>query len=213
MTLSRYTTIPAMLDALLHQHLVLVNPAYWTDRNDREVMEAFTASRPTSRVFAACLAEGNETAHHWQVFADTGKGACIRFDRQRLIAAVEAAGALHGPISYVNWRDLSGAQHLGDRLAFLKRSVFRFEREYRIIAVSEDCSAPVLNVPVPLSAITSIYISGEIPPSLFSSISSIVRSIPGCRQLRVRHSGLLRNENWSRSFENLLSSHARPALP
>ena len=80
-TLSRYTSIPAMLDTLVQRRIVLLDPATWSDRNDREMMGAYAAASPDRRVFAYCMAEGREAAHHWQVYADGGRGARINFDQ------------------------------------------------------------------------------------------------------------------------------------
>lgn len=211
-TLSRYTSIPAVLDALLNRQLVLADPRRWQDLNDREIMEAFERSHVGSRVFAACMAEGKETAHHWQVFADRGHGACIRFDRDRLCAALDGTSVEHGPVSYVEWRDL-GSAPLGPRLPFLKRAVFRFEREYRVVAVvpEQSVSGDAICLPIPLTCITSVYVSGELPAALFETLSSVIKRIPGCAGIPVRHSGLLRNKNWSTSLQRLIerSSAAR----
>jgi len=203
-TLSRYTSIPSMLDTLLRRHLALLEPKTWSDLNDREVMETFAKSHPGKRVFAACMAEGKETAHHWQVFADRGLGACIRFDRERLAAASNLPHICQGPVSYVEWRELSRTTDASDRLPFIKRGVFRFEREYRVVALVDEGTAAIsIGVPIPLDAITSVYLSGELPKSLFDTVVTLIRHIPGCGRLRVRHSGLLRNENWSRSLAGL----------
>ena len=142
-SLSRYTSIPSMLDTLLNRHLALIEPRTWSDLNDREVMEAFARSHPGKRVFAACMAEGRETAHHWQVFADRGLGACIRFDRGRLAAAMNLPHIRQGPVSYVEWRELSPMMSASDRLPFIKRGVFRFEREYRVVALVEEGAASI----------------------------------------------------------------------
>lgn len=53
-----------MLDTLLNRHLALVESRTWSDLNNREVMEAFTKLHPCTGVFAGCIAEERETAHH-----------------------------------------------------------------------------------------------------------------------------------------------------
>lgn len=212
-SLSRYTSIPSMLDALLNRHLALVEPKTWSDLNDREAMAAFARSHPGKKVFAACMAEGKETAHHWQVFADRGLGACIRFDRDKLAAAVSLPNITQGSVSYVEWRELSPMMGASDRLPFIKRGVFRFEREYRVVALVDEWEASIsLGVSIPLDVITSVYLSGELPKPLFDTVVRLIRGIPGCERLPVRHSGLLRNENWSRSLAGLTSSPSAARL-
>jgi hypothetical protein len=199
--LSRYTSIPAALDLLLHKRLVLISPSHWEDQNDREVMEVWERSQPESKVFAACMAQGSETAHHWQVFADGGQGACIRFSEERLCARLDALGIAHGPMSYVQWKELNRSILNSDRLPFMKRSVFRFEKEYRI-AVRANATRYTDTYPVPLDldCVTSVYISGRVPHSLFASIQQIIKSMPGCQKLTIRPSGLLRNARWSKQL-------------
>jgi hypothetical protein len=193
-----------MLDTLLNRRLVLFSPNSWSDRNDREVMETFALWRHDSLVFASCMAEGKETAHHWQVFADRGQGACIRFDRDRLAAAINVPWVSHGPVSYVAWRELTPYGYVDNRLPFVKRQVFRFEREYRVIATlpweGSGDSKTAYALPIPLDCVTSVYVSGELPQPLFESLRVLIRGIPGCNRLPIRHSGLLRNENWSKAL-------------
>ena len=206
-TLSRYTSIPAALDTLVHRRISLIDPNTWPDRNDREMMAAYAAAAPHRRVFAYCMAEGRETAHHWQIYADGGRGARINFDQKRLIAALaDRPEVRHDSVSYVTWRD-PGFLLSSDRIPFIKRQVFRYEREYRIIATTPDLPSDRLayNIEIPLKCITSVYISGELPPHHFATLQSIIRKTPGCEQIPVRHSGLLRNENWACA----LASHVR----
>lgn len=170
-------------------------------------MELYAGLRPGTRVFAACLAEGNETAHRWQVFADRGQGASIRFDQDRLCAAAARLDILHGPMSYVQWRDLSPVNHLRNRLPFVKRQVFRFEREYRFVALTQGAPAAqmTLNVSIPLDCMTAVNLSGELPAPLVESVVKTICAIPGCKRIRVRQSGFLQNKNWSRSIADLVN--------
>jgi hypothetical protein len=200
--LRRYTSVLAALDTLKNRRISLLSPQLWDDRNDREVMAHYAATTASSTVFAYCMAEGNETAHHWQVFADRGRGACIKFDRGRLLQALAVDPVIrHHAVDYVNWRELGPFITNSETLPFIKRQVFGAEREYRLIATpAAGHTAPTYEVPIPLTCITSVAISGEAPARHFETLAAIIREIPGCRGLRVRHSGLLRNANWSNSL-------------
>jgi hypothetical protein len=202
-TLRRYSSTLAMLDTLVHRRIALLNPRSWSDQNDREVMAYFAESVSGGRVFAYCMVEGNETAHHWQVFADRGSGACIKFDRDRFLGAVADNPCVrHRAVSYVQWKDLGASTPATTNLPFIKRSVFRFEKEYRLIATPpvSACSDMTYDIEIPLSCITSVYVSGEVPEPHFQTLKGLIAAIPGCRSLKVRHSGLLKNPNWSRSL-------------
>lgn len=204
-TLSRYTNIPAVLDTLVHRRITLLDPSTWADRNDREMMAAYAAAVPGRRVFAYCVAVGGETAHHWQVFADAGHGGRINFDQGRLLDAIQTRpDIMYDFVSYVRWRNLAPIPI--ERLPFIKRQVFRFEREYRLVAtVDAPACKMTYEVGIPLSCITSIYFSGELPVALFKTLEGLIRTIPGCQRIPVRHSGLLRNENWARSITSFIT--------
>jgi len=207
-TLSRYTSIPAMLDTLARRRIALLDPSTWLDRNDREMMLAYAAAAPQRRVFAYCMAEGREAAHHWQVYADGGRGARINFDQGRLLAALEGRPEIrHDTVSYVQWRDLE-ASLPSDRYPFIKRQVFSSEKEYRIVATvtGEPSDSLSYDVPIPTNCITSVYISGELPAAHFDTLEALIHKNPGFERLRVRHSGLLRSDKWARALANLISA-------
>lgn len=210
-SLRRYTSTLAALDTLMNRQITLLSPTTWSDRNDRDLMAVYAASKPGRLVFAYCMAEGKETAHHWQVFADRGFGACIIFDKSRLIDAISADPCVHhGAVGYVNWRNLS-LHSPSDRTPFIKRQVYRAEREYRFVATPDQSpNGPAYGVPIPLNCITSITISGEVPASHFKTFERVVRSIPDCRSLRLRHSGLLQNPRWTAALDAALSDKQDP---
>jgi hypothetical protein len=207
-SLRRYTSILAALDTLFNRRITLVNPNTWADRNDRDVMALYAASTPGRSVFAYCMAEGRELAHHWQVFADRGSGVCIAFDKARLIEAISADPAIqHRSVSYVNWRDIHLAGPL-DHLPFIKRQVYRAEREYRLIATpNTNDNLAAYDVGIPLSCITSISVSGEVPEAHFETFRRLVGSVPDCRRLRVRQSGLLQNPRWTAALDAELANN------
>ena len=165
-------------------------------------MAVYAAAAPNRRVYAYCLADGKETAHHWQIYADGGRGARINFDKSRLLAAIsDRSEVRHDYVAYVAWREL-GSLLKSNRLPFIKRQVYRYEREFRIIATVNNAIDGRLayEIPIPLNCITSVYLSGELPSSQFATLEKIIRDLPGCERLQVRHSGLLRNENWARAL-------------
>ncbi len=67
--LSRYTTLPVLLDMLERSCLTLLPPDSWDDRNDREVMLEYKRRRNSSCLLAVCFSQGEETIHHWSAFA------------------------------------------------------------------------------------------------------------------------------------------------
>lgn len=209
-----YTSTLAALDTLINRRITLLNPGAWADRNDRDLMALYAATTPGRSVFAYCMAEGRETAHHWQVFADRGFGVCIAFDKARLIAAISLNPAMeHGSVAYVNWRDLHLIKPL-TRLPFIKRQVFRAEREYRLIAApGVRHEGPTYNVAIPLNCITSVTVSGEVPAAHFETFKCLIRDIPDCGKLPVRQSGLLQNSRWAATLSAALADFSTPDRP
>jgi hypothetical protein len=201
-SLRRYTSVLAVLDTLTRARITLLDPATWSDRNDRELMAHYAATTPGNVVFAYCMAEGHETAHHWQVFADRGWGARMVFDRARLVEAISADPLIrHEAVGYANWRDLGASVRFPESLPFLKRQVFRAEREYRLIATPPAThTGATYELAIPLNCIISVYVSGEISVPHFETLKGIIADIPACKRLPVRHSGLLQNPNWAKSL-------------
>ena len=208
-SLRRYTSALAALDTLINRRITLLNPGTWTDRNDRDLLALYAGSTPGRSVFAYCMAEGREAAHHWQVFADRGFGVCIAFDKARLLAAVSIDPAIrHGPVGYVNWRNLHLAEPR-EHLPFIKRQVYRAEREYRLIATPDAShKGPSYDVAVPVNCITSITVSGEVPAPHFETFKRLIGTIPDCERLRVRQSGLLQNRRWTAALDAALIDNA-----
>ena len=205
-SLRRYTTILTALDTLVNRRITFLSPSTWADRNDRDLMAHYAASAPGRSVFAYCMAEGKETAHHWQAFADRGSGACIVFDKGRFVEAVSTDPSVrHGAVAYVNWRDLHLARP-SDQLPFIKRQVYRAEREYRLIARPDaNHDGASYEVPIPPNCITSICLSGEVPTPHFETFKRVVQAIPECKSLRLRHSGLLQNPRWAAALTEALN--------
>lgn len=207
-SLKRYTSTLAALDMLINRRITLLNPSSWADRNDRELMSLYASTTSGRVAFAYCMAEGNETAHHWQVYADRGFGVCIAFDKARLVDALSHDPAItFGSVSYVSWRDLKLREPYHD-LPFIKRQVYRAEREFRLVAVPDaNYDSPSYNVDIPINCITSIAVSGEVPAAHFETFKRLVRSLPECGKLSIRHSGLLRNPRWAAAVDAALMDH------
>jgi hypothetical protein len=135
--INRFTTIPFLLDFLLRKKLTLLNPSSWEDYNDRETVEAFKNRAGVSAVYALCLTYGNETVHHWNAFANGTSGCCIEFNPDKLFGILNGVqGVSHGKTSYMSIRNLRDFS--ADELPYFKRLPFKPEKEYRIIATTNE---------------------------------------------------------------------------
>ena len=206
--LRRYTDVLAVLDTLKFQRITLLTSARWTDRNDRAALELYGDRTGCSSVLAYCMTEAKETFHHWQVFAGHGFGACIVFDKARLLERLNRSGLLHGKVRYRLASNLDRLHRIADaRIPFLKREVFADEREYRIIgsvpAVFSE-GGDALQVGIDLSIIRRVVLGPSIPSSMADTLQQIIRSFDGCAGMNVHHSRLYENQVWSNSLERLV---------
>lgn len=209
--LRRYTDVLAVLDMLKHQRITLLSTARWIDRNDRGALELYGARLGYKSVLAYCMTEASETFHHWQVFAGHGFGACIVFDKPALIDRVTSAGLTHGKVKYRRASQLDAQAVREDRIPFLKREVFKDEREYRIIAGTLDFHDPEsLRVGIDLSLIRRVVLGPSIPRPLADTLEQIIRSFDDCAAVRLTVSHLHENQVWSRSLASLVAGEGRP---
>lgn len=194
----RYTTISAVIDILQRKELPLLDPQTWDDRNDRYFMDLYKQSRKLGGLYGLCAARCAETYHHWRVFTGNSDGACIEINRAKLeVALAELEGVRYGEVDYLKLfqverltpRDL-------DRLPFLKREGFTAEMEYRIIAETVEDQTPALPIPFPVSMINCIYLNPWLPKPLADSLRKTLRSIPGCRDLKINRSLLIDSGRW-----------------
>ena len=53
--LNRYTSLPVLLDALVHKRLTLLSPTSWEDRNDAYYIERYKETKKLKTVLALCF--------------------------------------------------------------------------------------------------------------------------------------------------------------
>ena len=151
------------------------------------------------------MSEAEETYPHWHVFSSGSAGVCIRFDRQALLAAIDATpGTAHDPVNYERVRDARRRETALsiDELPFLKRTGFSPECEYRVLYTSKDKSLRTLDVPIPISSIVEISLSPWLSSKLRNCVRDTIKSIPGCQAIEVHRSTLVGNSTWKRFADN-----------
>ncbi len=97
--------------------------------------------------------------------------------------------------------DMKEAELKTNELPFIKRYGYRGEEEYRITYESKSTSAQAHDVPITLSSIEAILLSPWLPKELRNSVTSLLRSIEGCKKLLVNRSTLIKNKRWMDSGE------------
>ncbi|MEP5771679.1 hypothetical protein [Nisaea sp.] len=208
-TFRRYTNLASVIHILQNSCLTLLSPETWDDQNDSFFMSEYKRLKNVKTLLAICIADREETYHHWQVFSRGSDGVCIEFDREKLMAAFNAAdGVSH---RHVDYELIAKATALKDVdleiLPFTKRWPYGDESEYRAIYVNRDEEKPVFAVPIKLETIKGITLSPWLAPALVDPVKKTLKSLPGCNDLRIYRSTLIDNKQWQE-----LSGRVAPPL-
>lgn len=195
--LYRYTSLPVLLHVLRTQTLTLLDPKTWEDKNDTHFLEKYRQLSDASTVLAICFTRSSERFHHWKVFSGDMGGVCIEFYRDRLLAHFPlGCGLLHGPVTYRTVKHLKNNSPAEDKLPFLKRVPYKDEEEYRIIFRDDQESPESKSFPIDLSCIARIQINPWIPLPLVAPLKDTIKSVDGCKKLKIYKTTLLENEDW-----------------
>ncbi|WP_166486318.1 DUF2971 domain-containing protein [Cereibacter sphaeroides] len=161
-------------------------------------MRKYKQFRGAKSVLAICFANAEETYHHWHVFSSGADGICISFDKEALIKSLDGApGFRTGPMQYEKVRALERRPELKHaELPFLKRKPYEPEQEYRIVFEDRNEKRSFINVSIDLTWIKTITLSPWMPRALQNSVSSTLKSIDGCENIRVIRSTLVGWGKW-----------------
>lgn len=199
--LSRYTTLPFVLDVLERKRIVLLPPSYWSDRNDSLVLEKYKQTKDLTCLLAICFSNGVDTIHHWNTFANGPAGCRIIFKADPLLNAVKKIqGVRSGIVEYFKINDLKRHSKETNSWPFIKRWPYRCEDEFRIIFEStkpRHCGKTELAIPIDLECIDSIMINQSVPKIVFKSIKDFIRSKA---PVHVGHSRIQEHSTWIEKF-------------
>ena len=196
----RYTILASALDALRNRRLALVNPGTWPDQNDTALIKRYQVARKLKGVFALCLTQAAETAHHWSAFAPGTDGVRIELYRDRLEEAVSACpGVVCRNVVYQEIRSFGSGDITADDLPFIKRYPYRGEEEVRLLYASATDDLDFYPVPLPIECVKRITLGATLPSPLVDAVAETIRNIPGCEALPVHRTTLLRNQRWINS--------------
>ena len=200
--LSRYTTLPVLLDMLQRKKLTLLDPKYWEDRNDSEIILEYKRRKNIQNLFAMCLSCGDETVHHWKTFSNGNSGCMIEIDAPKLFAILNKVPDLvHGKVIYKKLADVEGKHRPipVDKMPFTKRWPYRVEEEYRII-VTPKTNESFFDIDIPLNIINRIVISQQMPEKIYESIKDYLKELRGNPDSRINRSTLYENKRWINRF-------------
>ena len=204
--LRRYTDLPYLIDFLMTKEISLLSPDSWDDRNDSNFIKQFAKANGLSSTYAMCLAEASETYHHWKLYTNGSNGVCIEFNKAQLISEISKfnQGEVRADrVIYKTIDSLQKAQPSLPELPFLKRHAFGDEKEFRLFYGSENNGPPVFRLPVSLKAINRITFSPWLAKPVFEQVKSTLKSIKGCKSLKIYKSSLVENERWMNFARNI----------
>jgi len=170
--LYRYTSIPALLDMLLNERLLLSNPKSWTDRTDVDFLEKYANN---GEVRALCFFQSDESNLYWELYAKFG--CLIQFDKEKLTANFNKKDFRHNPMEYPKQKDLKKIELELENIPFLKQYRYRKENEYRLIWKGSKKKAKNISIDINLDSIKKIIISGNIEKEEFKSLEKIINEI------------------------------------
>ncbi len=201
--LRRYTDLTALIYLLHKRKITLLDPASWDDKNDSFYLAKYKEKRKLKSVLALCLMQSDERYHQWRVFAPGPSGVCIKFRREKLLAAVRKHEHIHmRPVTYMTLPETRGKKFRVTDLPFLKRQAFEHEDEFRIIYTSKADTLTTLDVPITLSCIEKITLSPWMHSSLSRYVKRTLWAIDGCENLEIVRSTLISNEEWKKLGED-----------
>lgn len=195
-TFRRYTNLASALHILHNGCLTLLSPDTWDDRNDSYFMSEYKQMRRLKSVLAICMADREETYHHWQVFSRGADGVCMEFDRQELLTAFDRAkGVTHRYVSYEQLTNANSMREVDlEILPFTKRWPYGDESEYRAVYISAKKEIQAYPVPISLSSIKRITLSPWLAEPLVDPVEKTLKSLPECSDLKIYRSTLIDNK-------------------
>ena len=197
MFLRRYTNLPALIYLLKKKQISLLDPTSWDDSNDSHYLSVYKSRKELKTLLALCFTQVDETYHHWRVFADGSSGICIKFKRAELISSVEKCDGIRtGEVEYLTLKKARKRKPTIDELPFVKRHAFEDEDEFRVIFESTNSIPAKKDISIPLTSIEKLTLSPWAHPDLAKHVKELLKSISGCKNLKIVRSTLIGNNEW-----------------
>lgn len=196
--LNRFTSLPILLDLLQRKKLTLLNPKTWEDQNDAQVLLEYIKKKKLKEIFAICLSFGDETIHHWKSYSGGSSGCLIEFNAKKLLSFVDKVPhTIHRKVEYRRLRDSPRwkPNTTIDDIPFIKRWAYRYEEEYRIIALPPTQS-DFFEIDISLEVIEKITISQQMPKQIYQTIKGYLSGLRGDPESKINRSSLFENRRW-----------------
>jgi hypothetical protein len=195
--LKRYTELPYVLQVLQTRQLTLVNPNSWDDKNDSHFVQTFKEKNGFGSVLALCLTEAGQTYHHWRIFTQGASGACLFFDKEKLLSWINETGLITGrEVKYQTLQKIRNKTPQVNDLPFLKRKAYEHEAEFRLLYSTKAKSVPFKSFDFPIEIIEGIYLNPWLPSATVNAIKQIIHKMDGFEKLEVLRATIITNDEW-----------------
>lgn len=198
--LYRYTSLPAALDILKRQRLVLLEPMNWDDENDKGYLAAYKEAKKIKSLRVLCFTSVYETSQHWELFAG-GAGVRLTLSREALENDISSMPGMR--LRDVTYREITKAKINAqdvDLWPFLKRYPYEGEREVRLIHESERSKISP-EISLSKSTIQRLTFHPSTPKPLMKTMRSLVRDLVRDSRFPVTRSTMLNNRTWLNPVE------------
>jgi hypothetical protein len=198
--LKRYMSVSSLEKILDDGYLVLSNPEYWEDENDKASIEAFCRLKGQDiEARVVCFAEGEEVITHWK---DKSYQCCIQFNNKALLNYLKKLGTdfLKGFVVYKPMKELTAGflEKLPlDKFPFLKRRAYESEKEYRVVWFGKKKEMKNARIPIEKGIIAYITLAQDLPDR-----GKIQESLKEKYGIEVKISRIIRNDEWIARFRN-----------
>jgi len=206
--LSRYTTLPVLLDLLRRKKIVLLDPSTWEDKNDAEIILEYKKKKKISNLFAICFSTGDETIHHWKTYANGISGCCIEFDGNKLLSKFQGINEVR--YNKVSYKKINAIEEVEvDLIPFFKRWPYRCESEFRVIWEGKTTQKKI-EIEINLHSINKITISQQMPSDVSDSIKELLREKFKNPDKKIIRSTLYENKKWIDAFKKNIETTGQP---
>lgn len=197
MFVRRYTNIHFLIEQLQQQSITMRCPDKWPDLSDKHALKLYKQQIGAKSIHVLCLTGVCETFHHWRIYAYGKSGACITFDKNRLISSLPRK-IEYDDVTYITQADMR-YQHFKynrKKIPYLKRYSYRDEKEFRLIHSQFNRETRSISFKLDMRAVRRITLSPWMSKSDAEYYKEVIPSLPRCGHVEVYKSKLLKNELW-----------------
>lgn len=205
--LSKYTSLPILMEMLESKEIKFVNPRKWDDENERFVFDAYLHNSKKKSVFAYCLSGDTDGSHYWNAFAQGPYSCRIEFHVDKLLKHFDLNKLIvHKEIVYHKIKDITILKLMKPSdILFIKRWPYKAEKEYRAIVIEDDQNSILKDfypLNVDLDVIKRVTVCSKVSDSFLKQLRKYIKGFNP--NIMVVRSTLNKSTNWIKEMSMLL---------